>query len=350
MTQTATRTPTTGATRRPSSGAITPATAALVLAVVGVVAAIASFLVGSVLVSPADGWQALTGFDPDRQADAVLESRVTRTVLAVVVGAALGVSGAVMQGLTRNPLADPGLLGINAGASFAIVTGLTFFGASQSSEYLWFGFAGAALTTVGVHAIAAIGRDGSSPVKLAIAGAAISAALTSWTSGVLLVDKETMTTFRFWQVGSVGGRGWEVIATAAPFLAVGLVLALLSPRMLNAMSMGEDIARGLGRRTGLDRAVIGLAVVLLAGAATAIAGPFYFVGLLGPHIARRMVGSDYRRIIPVSLVLGALLVMVADTVGRIILPPSEVQAGIMVSVIGVPVFVMMVRRGRLGAL
>jgi iron complex transport system permease protein len=195
-----------------------------------------------------------------------------------------------------------------------------------------------------------MGRDGATPVKVAIAGAALTAAVSSWTSGVLLTDRQTMESFRLWQVGTIGGRPSDVLLVGLPFLLVGAVLALASARSLNALALGDDLARGLGRRVALDRLVIGVAVVLLAGAATALAGPIAFVGLIVPHGVRAVVGPDYRRVLPLSMAYGAVLVLGADVVGRVVLPPSEVQVGIMTAVVGVPVFLRLVRRGRIGAL
>jgi iron complex transport system permease protein len=296
------------------------------------------------MVSPA------AALDPTDRGYAIVQARIPRTCLALAVGAALGLAGAIMQGLTRNPLADPGILGVNAGASFAMVLALSVFGISALSAYLWFAFAGAALAMVAVHVIASFGREGATPVKLAIAGAALAAALTSWTSGVLLTDRQTMETFRFWQVGTVGGRDFDILLTGLPFLVVGMVVALGSARLLNTLALGDDLARGLGRRRGRDRLVLGAAVVLLAGGATALAGPIAFVGLIVPHGVRAVVGSDYAAVLPYSVGYGAVLVVVADVAGRVVLPPTEVQVGIMTAVVGVPVFLRLVRRGRLGAM
>jgi iron complex transport system permease protein len=279
----------------------------------------------------------------------VSRARVDRTLLGLAVGAALALAGTVLQGLTRNPLADPGILGINAGASFAMVVGLSVFGVSELRDFLWIAFLGAAVAAVLVHVIASLGRDGATPVKLAIAGAALTAAVSSWTTGVLLVDRQTMETFRHWQVGTVGGRDLQVLLTGAPFLLVGAVLALTGARLLNTLALGDDLARGLGRRTAIDRVVLGVAVVLLAGTATALAGPVAFVGLVVPHAVRSLVGSDHARLLPLAALGGAALVVLADTLGRVVLPPAEVQVGVMAAVVGVPVFLLLVRRGRSGS-
>jgi iron complex transport system permease protein len=201
-----------------------------------------------------------------------------------------------------------------------------------------------------VHAIAAVGRDGATPMKLAITGAAITAALGSWTSAVLLTDRQTMEVFRFWQVGTVGGRGFDVLMTGLPFLVAGGALALGGGRLLNALALGDDLARGLGRHLVRDRLVLGIAIVLLAGGATALAGPIAFVGLIVPHGVRAAVGPDHVRVLPFSIGYGAVLVALADTVGRVVLPPTEVQVGIMTAVVGVPVFLWLLRRGRMAAL
>ena len=250
-----------------------------------------------------------------------------------------------MQGLTRNPLADPGILGVNAGACLAMVLALTFLGVSELSSFVWFAFLGAAVAAVLVHLVASLGRDGATPVKLAIAGAAVTAAVTSWTSGVLLIDRSTMETFRLWQVGTVGGRDLDVLQLGLPFLAVGVVLALSGARVLDALALGDDLARSLGRRTVVDRVVLGVAIVLLAGTATALAGPIAFVGLMAPHAVRALVGNRHGVLLPLSALAGAALVVAADTLGRVVLPPSEVQVGIMTAVVGVPFFLALVRRG-----
>ena len=319
-------------------------TAAIVMvaAVAGVV--VLSVLLGSRTISPG---AILDTADPRH---AVYVARFERTLLGLAVGAALGLAGACMQGLTRNPLADPGLLGVNAGASVAMVLAISVFGVSQLADYLWFAFGGAAVAAVLVHGIASLGRDGATPMKLAIAGAAVTAAVSSWTSGMLLADRKTMETFRFWQVGTVGGRGLDVLLTGLPFLLVGAVLALAGARLLDALALGDDLARGLGRRTTRDGLVVGLAIVLLAGGATALAGPIAFVGLLVPHAVRIVLGSDHTRVLPFSAAVGAVFVVLADTVGRVVLPPAEVQVGIMTAVVGVPVFLALLRRGRLGGL
>ena len=314
-----------------------PTTVALVAAVV--VAAAASVVIGSRLV-PLDAV-----LDPAHPLRAIVEARAERTLLGLAVGVALGLAGACMQGLTRNPLADPGILGVNAGACLAMVLALSFLGVSELSSFVWFAFLGAAVAAVLVHLVASLGRDGATPVKLALAGAAVPAAGTSWTSGILQIDRSTMETFRLWQVGTVGGRDLDVLQLGLPFLAVGVVLALSGARVLDALALGDDLARSLGRRTVVDRVVLGVAIVLLAGTATALAGPIAFVGLMAPHAVRALVGNRHGVLLPLSALAGAALVVAADTLGRVVLPPSEVQVGIMTAVVGVPFFLALVRRG-----
>ena len=329
--------------RSTAGGSRTPATTAiLVAAVVGV--SVASVLLGARWMDPS------AVFDTSHPMHGVAGARVDRTLLGLAVGAALGLVGALMQGLTRNPLADPSILGINAGASFAMVLAISAFGISELQSYVWFAFAGAAAAMVLVHAVAAVGRDGATPVKVAIAGAALTAAATSWTSGVLLTDRKTIESFRLWQVGTIAGRGTDVLVSVLPFLVVGVVLGLACTRSLNALALGDDLARGLGRKVGVDRLLVGLAIVLLAGGATALAGPIAFIGLIVPHAVRAVVGPDYRRVLPLSLGYGAVLLLAADVVGRVVLPPSEIQVGIMTAIVGVPFFLGLVRRGRIGAL
>ena len=324
-----------------STSAAGPGTAYAVLLGLLVVAVLASVFLGSRLISPT----AVLEAGPDRT---VIEVRAVRTVLGLLVGVALGLAGACMQGLTRNPLADPGILGVNSGAALAIVLGISVLGVGGIWAFVALGLVGAAVASVAVHAIAAIGRDGATPAKLTVAGAAFAAAASSWTVAVQLVDQTALDVMRRWQVGSIGGRPWDLVVSLAPVFLVGTLLALALSRTLNALALGEEMATGLGRHTTRDRILVGLAIVLLAGSATAAAGPIAFVGLIVPHLVRTRTGSDHRHLLPLSAGFGAVLVLLADTAGRIILPPSEVQVGIMTAVVGVPFFLLLVRRGRMG--
>lgn len=291
-------------------------------------------------------WAALTAPDAANGDHAVVLSRVPRTVAGLLVGAALGLAGTAMQGIARNPLADPGILGINSGAALAVVLGIHLFSVSGIGGYVWLAFLGAAIAAVLVYTVASLGREGATPLKLALAGAALSAGLVSVLNAVLLLSREALESFRFWQVGVLGVRSLPEMGQVAPFLLLGAILALGSARLFNALSLGDDAARGLGIAVGRSRAVAAVAVVLLCGGATALAGPIAFVGLVIPHLLRLLVGGDYRRLLPLSLLAGPLLVLAADVLGRVIAPPSEVQVGVMTAVIGAPVFLWMLRSGK----
>ncbi|MGW4032991.1 FecCD family ABC transporter permease [Streptomyces sp. NPDC004838] len=312
-----------------------------------------SALVGAIWLSLAVGTgpvgtdDVLSGvFGPDLTDKGQLilqEVRIPRTVAGLMAGVALGLAGAIMQGVARNPLADPGLLGINAGASAAVVFALSILGLSAPEQYVWFGFAGALVAALIVYGIGAIGRDGATPVKIALAGAAANAALLSLTTAMLLKDTRSYDQYRLWQVGSLTGRDTEVLWTALPFVAVGTLLALILSSQLNTLALGDDVARGLGQRTGLARAGAGAVVVLLCGIATVVAGPIAFVGLVVPHAVRLLAGPDHRRLLLFSALLAPTLLLLADVVGRVIAPPGEVQAGIVTAAIGAIPFVLLVR-------
>ena len=311
-----------------------------------------ALLAGASLATGARGvpletvWQALTAFDPANGDHAVVHARIPRTVLGVLAGAALGLAGAAMQGVARNPLADPGIMGVNAGAALAVVTGIYVFGVGSLSGYIWFAFLGAAAAAVVVYLIASLGRDGATPVKLALAGAALNAGLYSLMNVILVSSQDTLDRFRFWQVGGIAGRDWSVLLSGLPFLAAGALIVLLTGRILNSLALGDDIARGLGQRVGLVRAITALGIVLLCGSATALAGPIAFVGLIIPHAVRFLTGPDYRWILPFSMVLAPVLLLGGDIIGRVVLPPGEVPAGIMTALVGAPVFVWLIRRGK----
>lgn len=310
-----------------------------------------SLAVGSRGSSAAAAWQVLTGYDPtDTEQVVIADLRIPRTALGLLAGGALGLAGALLQGVTRNPLADPGILGVNAGAALCVVVGITVFGVTGTSGYLWFAFAGAAAAALLVHAVAARGRDGATPVKLALAGAAVSAGCVAVTTSVLLVDRATFDQFRFWQVGALANRGLDVVVSVAPFLLGGCAVALLLGRTLNTLALGDDVARGLGADVGLSRALAGAVVVLLCGAATAACGPIGFVGLTIPHLARMLVGPDYRWVLPYSMLLAPGLLLAADVLGRVVARPGEVQVGIVTALIGAPVFIALVRRRRVAGL
>ncbi|MBM9467633.1 FecCD family ABC transporter permease [Nakamurella leprariae] len=318
----------------------------VVVLVVLVALAAASIAVGSRDVAWSDIVAALGG-TTDNLGQAAVTKRVPRTVLAVLVGAALGMAGAVMQGVTRNPLADPGVLGINMGASLAVVVGLAWFGLSSASATVWAAIAGAAVAAVFVYAVGSLGRGGATPLKLALAGAATSAALTSLITAVVLPRNDIAENVLSFEIGGVGGATWSGIGTVVPFLAVGLVLSLLSARGLNSLALGDELATGLGERVAMVRGVAALGSVLLCGAATSVAGPIAFVGLVVPHLCRLLVGVDHRWLLPFTALTGACLLTAADVLGRILVRPSELDVGILTALIGAPFFIAVVRRQKL---
>ncbi|MDQ2697936.1 MAG: iron ABC transporter permease [Actinomycetota bacterium] len=294
-------------------------------------------------VSLAEVLSALGGTTDGLDESAVV-AREPRTALAALVGAALGMSGASMQAVTRNPLADPGILGVSSGAAFAVVVGIAFFGLSSPLGFIGTAIAGAAIAAVFVYAIGSLGRGGATPLKLALAGAATSAALMSLVSAVLLPRAEMLTVFRFWQIGGVGGATWDRIVIVAPVLAFGALVCLLTARGMNTLSLGDDLAAGLGEHVLRTRLLAAAGAVVLCGAATAIAGPIGFVGLVIPHLCRLLAGPDLRWLLPFSAVAGAALLIGADVVGRVIARPEEVQVGIITALLGAPVFIWIVRR------
>ncbi|QEO15349.1 iron ABC transporter permease [Agromyces intestinalis] len=276
----------------------------------------------------------------------LFDMRVPRTVLGLLIGAALAVSGALLQGVARNPLADPGVLGINSGAALAVVAAVTVAGSGAVGAAVWFAFLGAGVATVTVYGIASFGREGATPTKLALAGVVVTAAASSLTSAIVLMNVDALNELRFWQVGALAGRYWPVIGQLWPFLVGGLVVAMLAARPLNALALGDDLARSLGTRVRLTRGVLFAIVAVLCGAATAACGPIAFVGLMVPHLARLLAGPDYRWILPFSLVLGPTLLLACDVLGRMVIAPAEVQVGVIVGIVGAPVFVALVRMRR----
>jgi iron complex transport system permease protein len=322
----------------------------LLVAVLAVaLVALASIGLGVRFVGLDDVWAGLTGSSETVNQAAVVK-RVPRTVLALLVGGALGLAGAVMQGATRNPLADPSLLGITMGSSLAVVTGIAFFGLSSSFGFVWVAILGAGLAAVFVYTIGSMGRGGATPLKMTLAGAASMAAFSSLISAILLPRIDVMTQFRFWQIGGVGGASWSKIAIVSPLLVVGLVLCLASARGLNSLALGDDVAAGLGQKVATTRLLAGLGSVILCGAATALAGPIGFIGLVVPHVCRLLVGVDHRWLLGFSVIVGAGLLTAADVVGRLVARPSELDVGIVTAFIGAPVFIAIVRRTKVRSL
>ncbi|MBB2976663.1 iron complex transport system permease protein [Microbacterium endophyticum] len=308
-----------------------------------------SLLLGSNLISPVEVLRGL--FAPDTDADAIVwGSRVPRTVLGIFVGFCLGIAGAVMQGQTRNPLADPGIFGVSAGASLAVVIGVYVFGTSSIITTLWLALVGAIVASVVVFSVAALGRGLASPVPLAIAGSAVSALLVAFTSLLVLSDETTLAAYRIWVVGSLSGRSLDGLAAAAVFAIAGLALALFNIRSLNNLALGTELAHGLGENLIRAR-LIGLgAITLLTASAVAITGPIGFVGLTAPHIARSLVGGNHAWLLPASGLIGATVLLACDVVGRLIGGSAEVPVGVVLAVLGGIVFIAIVRRGKVAAL
>ncbi|MEV6300536.1 iron ABC transporter permease [Actinoplanes sp. NPDC051861] len=318
-----------------------------VLLLLAALAVLLSLGLGAQSLNPSEVWHALVHPDGSDATAVVRELRGPRTALGVLCGLALGTAGALMQGHTRNPIADPGLLGVTAGASFAVVIAISFAGVGSFSGYIWFAFAGALLASVVVFALGSAGGHGPTPVTLALAGMALSALLASFTSSILISDPETLSVFRFWVVGSLAGRDIQTAWAVAPFIAAGLLFAAVNAPALNALGLGEDVARALGQNIAFARTVGIGSVVLLAGAATAACGPLAFAGLIVPHAARVLTGPDHRWLLPFSALLGVTLLLVADVAGRLIAAPAELQTGIVLAFIGAPFFIWLVRRIRM---
>ncbi|MEV6276090.1 iron chelate uptake ABC transporter family permease subunit [Nocardia sp. NPDC051832] len=324
----------------------------LLLVGVGVLAAVCvlSLMIGARDIPMGTAWDALWHFDGSDEHVVVRTLRVPRTILAVIVGAALGVSGALIQAMTRNPLADPGILGVNAGAGFFVALGVAAFGLTSIWSYVWFGFLGAAVVMVAVYVLGSMGRGGATPIRLTLAGVALGAVLHGVTVGLMLLDPKTFDQMRFWNAGTVEGRGLEIVWPVTAFIVVGLVLAIAVARPLNALALGEDIARALGTDIGRARVLTVAAATLLCGAATAAAGPIGFVGLMIPHVARWIVGPDQRWILPYSMVGAPILVLLADIIGRVVIRPDEMAVGIVTAFVGAPVLIALIRRKKVSSL
>lgn len=328
-----------------------PARIALPLALVALAGAlVVSMKVGLQPVSwreIGDGLVAFAGSDADL---VVRHVRLPCTLVGLLAGIGLGLAAGVAQGLTRNPLAGPGTLGINAGAAFAVVVALWLAGAGSLAGYVWFGFAGAAVAAVAAYVVGSVGRGGATPVKLAMAGAAVSATFGSMTSSMVMLDHDLFARYRFWLIGSLGRADLAAVGQALPFVLVGAVVALGMARQLDAIALGDETARTLGARLLGVRAVGMVAVVVLAGTATALAGPIAFVGLVAPHVARGLVGSAHRWVLPLAALLAPALLLYADVVGRLVIAPEEVQVGVMAAVLGGPAFLYLVRVRRVAQL
>ncbi|WP_018653841.1 FecCD family ABC transporter permease [Actinomadura flavalba] len=322
----------------------------VLLGVLGV-AVVVSLAVGARALGPGEVWRGLvTEPGTDQRLTEirliVRTVRLPRTVLAIVAGIALGVAGALVQGCTRNPIADTGLLGVNSGASFAVVTTIAVFGFTNPFQYVWFAFLGAGLAGVVVFGLASLGRGAGNPLTLALAGQGITVFLAAMTTAVALTNKASLDALRFWNTGSVTGVGFDVIWPVASFVALGLVLALVTLPALNLLNLGDDVARALGVDIALSRTLAIAAITLLAGAATAACGPIAFLGLMVAHVARYLTGPDYRWLVPYAGLLGAAVLLGCDIAGRLAVRPGELDAGVVVALAGAPFFAALVWRGK----
>lgn len=304
---------------------------------------LASVRFGAAEIGTGDVISAFTDYDGSEDDLIIRTLRVPRALIAALVGASLAVAGAIMQGLTRNPLADPGILGIEAGAALAVVGAVFLFGVSSLSTYALFAFVGGGITAVVVYGLGSMGRGGMTPMKVTIAGAAFTALLSSLTTAMLFLNQRTLEEIRFWLAGSVAGRDLELLLQVLPYIIVGLLLSLALARQITTLSLGDDVAAGLGQRTGWVKALAAVGVVLLAGSSVAIAGPIGFVGLVIPHVVRFFVGVDYRWILPYSVLFGAILLVSADIAARVVVRPQELPVGIMTALVGAPFFIYLAR-------
>ncbi|MEV6303405.1 iron chelate uptake ABC transporter family permease subunit [Actinoplanes sp. NPDC051861] len=324
----------------------------VVLAVTITALAVASALslaVGTRSVPLADVWRVLWEADGSVASDVVRGLRVPRTLLAIGVGAALGLAGALMQALTRNPLAEPGLLGVNLGAATAVVSAIAFLGIANPAGYIWFAFLGAALTSAAVFAVGGVGRN-ATPERQVLAGVSLTAVLGAYIWGVLVTDAQTFNHYRYWDVGSLADRDSGTVVRVMPFILAGVVLALSLGRRLNVLGMGDEAAVALGASPGRIRLLGITAITLLCGAATAAVGPIWFLGLAVPYVARLLTGPDNRWVLIYSLVVGPTVFLLADVIGRVVVAPSELAVGVVTAFVGAPVFLVICRRRRLGVL
>lgn len=309
-----------------------------------------SLAVGSKDIPLGAVWDALFSYTHVEDQIIVRDMRLPRTMLGILVGAALGVSGALIMALTRNPLADPGILGVNAGAAFAVAIAVGFLGFDGIWAYVWFAFLGAILATVAVYALGSLGRGGTTPIRLTLAGVALGAVLSGITYGMTLLDPQAFDRMRFWTAGSIAGRGLDISAVIGIFIVIGLVLTIAIVGSLNAVALGDDLAKSLGANIVRTRIIGVIAITLLCGAATAGAGPILFLGLMVPHIARWMVGPDQRWIFAYTVLLAPIIFLLSDILGRVVVRPGELQVGIVSAMVGAPVLIAMVRRGKASGL
>ncbi|MCM3585088.1 iron ABC transporter permease [Mesobacillus maritimus] len=290
-------------------------------------------------------YQSFTDFNGTNEHIVIQSVRLPRALIAAVVGASLAMAGVLMQTLTKNPLASPGIFGVNAGAGFAVVVAVTMFSVGSLQSYTWISFLGAAIAAISVYGIGSAGREGLTPMKLTLAGAAIAAMFSSFTQGLLVLNEAALEQVLFWLAGSVQGRKLEILMSVLPYFLIGWLASLLIATKMNVLSMGEDVAKGLGLHTGLVKLGAGVIIILLSGGAVAVAGPIGFIGIVVPHVARAVVGTDHRWLIPFAGLFGGMLLLGADIAARYVIIPQEVPVGVMTAIIGTPFFVYIARRG-----
>jgi iron complex transport system permease protein len=304
---------------------------------------VSNLALGASDIPLAEVYRAFAAYDGSTEHLIIRTIRLPRSLIATFVGAALAVAGAIMQGITRNPLADPGILGINAGASLAVVIITYLFSSISLSVYVWFAFLGAAVTAVTVYVLGSLGRGGLTPINLTIAGAVLAAFLGSLTQGILILSQQTLEQVRFWLAGSLAGRDLALFWQVLPYFCIGLLLALSLGRQLTMLSLGEDVAKGLGQRTVIVKIMAAVSVVFLAGSSVSIAGGIYFIGLVVPHITRALIGVDYRWLLPYAAIFGSILLLLADLCARLLFQPQEIPVGLVMPLIGAPFFIHLVR-------
>lgn len=310
-------------------------------------ALIASIAMGNTPISAAALTDAFLNPDPGAIDQIIIRTeRLSRAVIAAVVGASLAVAGALMQTLTRNPLASPGILGINAGAMFFVVSAASLFTLQSPIELVWAAFLGAAIAGTLVYMVGIRGRGGLSPLRVVLAGVAISALFISFSQGLLIINQERFESILFWLAGSVSGRRLESVLPLLPLFLGAALLSLCLVKSLNAMALDDEVAKGLGQRTVLVKFLVGLVVIILAGGSVAVAGMVGFVGLIVPHMARGLFGMDHRWVLPCCALLGASLLLMADTVSRFLIPPQEVPVGVTTALLGTPFFIYLARKRR----
>lgn len=322
----------------------------IVLVLLLIASIAASLLFGARAISMQELVDGLFYPDRDSHGANIIRKRVSRTIFALFCGAALGVAGALMQAVTRNPLADPSILGVNTGASLFVVFGIAYLNITSANQYIWFALIGAGLTAIFVFGIGSLGRGGATPIKLVLAGAATTAALSSLVTAIMIPSTYAMDQFRFWQIGSVGSGTWDSIITFIPFLLVGLGIAFITAPALNALALGDEVASSLGVHPTFLRFSAALGGVLLCGAATALAGPIGFIGLLATHVMRLILGPDLRFVIPMSALSGAIILIISDCLGRVIGSPGELEVGVVTAFIGAPILILLAKKSKVRSL